>query len=220
MYHGDRSTKHIRPRSTSKYFKAAKFSEGRAEQPNLYVTINLAHTECRPEMASSVMRVIYAKFGRWLRYQSKKDKQRGGAGYGPPTYLAVIENPKDIHHGHWTVYVPKALQDLFKATLPTWIIKTAGKIIKAEGLVDIQPVETIMALSRYCMKGVDPRHARRCFVKPKPQGVVVGLRTAVSRSLSAAARLKASGSAAAGPAVTPYVPASKPFPASDSELPW
>lgn len=136
------------------------------------------------------MNAIYQKFGRWYRYQSNKLKEKGKSGYGPPTYQAVIENPDNVHHIHWLVHVPEELRELFENTLPKWLNK-ATEVTRPEGIIKIVTIDTVMGLSRYCMKGVDPRHARRCFVRPKPQGTVWGKRVAISRSLGPKARLAA-----------------------------
>jgi len=186
--YGQRSTRHVRRRQASAFFKAAKFAEEHGPPLNLLVTLNLSHTACPAEYADMATRIICQKFGRWLRHQSKKALQSGGSGYGPPRYQRVIEAPDDIHHVHWLVSVPPSLQALFEKVLPKWLLKVAGSIHQPAGLIDIKPIDSVMAASRYCMKGVEPNHARRCFVRPQPQGVVVGQRVAISRSLSRAAR--------------------------------
>ena len=132
-----------------------------------------------------------AKFGRWLRHQSKKAEASGRKSFGPPTYGAVLEAPGRIHHVHWLVYVPPELEPLFEKTLPRWLEKTAGTVINPVGAIDIRPIDTIMALSRYCMKGVERHHAKRCYVVPIDQGVVWGKRVLISRSLGAKARERA-----------------------------
>lgn len=185
----------IKPRQASKFFKAARHSQDSTRPLNLHITINLAHTSCPPDEAACAMTAIAAKFTRWLRHQSKKAQERGATGYGPPTYQAVVENPNGIHHAHWLVHVPDELLELFGKMLPKWIAKVVGRVDREEGLVKLGPIETVMALSRYCMKGVDPRHARRCFVKHKPQGTVWGKRVSISRSLGQKAREAAASAA-------------------------
>jgi len=185
-----RKSCHIRGRQASRFFKAAKHS--RETRPlNLFVTISLTHTACPARLASTVTAEICAKFGRWLRHQSRKALSAGRRGYGPPTYETVIEAPDGRHHLHWLVYVPHELRPLFEATLPKWLSKTAGTIHAPAGAIYVEPIDTIMALSRYCMKGVDPHHARRCFVRPQDQGIVWGRRVSISRSLGPSARKKA-----------------------------
>ena len=186
-----RKSHHIRSRAASKFFKAAKHSEGQATQLNRLVTLNLSHTACPEQEASATVACLIAKFSRWLRYQSKKAENAGRVGFGPPAYSAVLEAPKGISHVHWLVYVPPELEKLFVKTLPTWLQKTAGTIVTPAGAINIKPITTIMALSRYCMKGVEKHHAKRCFVKPVNQGVVWGKRVLISRSLGAKARAKA-----------------------------
>ena len=50
----------------SRFFKAAKHSEGQARAMNLFVTLNLTHTGCTAQQAR-VNSMVLAKFGRWLR---------------------------------------------------------------------------------------------------------------------------------------------------------
>lgn len=44
-----------------------------------------------------------------------------------------------------------------------------------------------MPLARYACKGIRPDHARRMYIKPIAQGIVVGKRSGVSRALGKAA---------------------------------
>jgi hypothetical protein len=183
-----RKTHYIRSRQASAFFKAAKHAEGHARPLNLFVTVNLTHTACPSHLADKAVRAVCSKFSRWLRYQSQKAIGSGRSGYGPPTYGRVIEAPDDLHHVHWLIHVPANLRPAFEKVLPKWVLKATGGITRPKGLIDIQEVNAVMAVSRYCMKGVDPHHAKRCFVRPKPQGIVLGKRVAISRSLGAAAR--------------------------------
>ena len=189
---------HIRSRAASRFFKAAKFSESQARSLNRLVTLNLSHTTCPEQAASSAVAALIGKFGRWLRHQSSKAEAAGLTGFGPPLYGAVLEAPKGIHHVHWLVHVPPELEALFVKTLPKWLEKTAGTVVKPLGAISIEPVKTVMALSRYCMKGVEKHHAKRCFVQPIDQGVIWGKRVMISRGLGAKARAKATMSATVG----------------------
>jgi hypothetical protein len=186
--HQLRKSHHIRGRQASKFFKAAKHSESQARSLNLFVTLNLSHTSCPEMMASIAMAEICGKFGRWLRHQSQKARQSGLPGYGAPIYETVIENPNGVHHAHWLVHVPNELAELFEKALPKWLSRATGGIIILDGAIKIKPIITVMALSRYCMKGVDPHHAKRCFVRSKDQGIVWGKRVSISRSLGPKAR--------------------------------
>ncbi len=182
---------HIRSRAASRFFKATKHSEEQATPLNRLVTLNLSHTTCPEQAASAAVASLIAKFGRWLRHQSKKIEAAGRVDFGPPAYSAVLEAPGGINHAHWLVYVPPELENLFIKTLPKWLEKTAGTIVTPVGAIDVTPIDTIMALSRYCMKGVEKHHAKRCFVRPVDQGVVWGKRVLISRSLGATARARA-----------------------------
>ena len=193
-----RKTHHIRSRAASRFFKATKHSESQAQPLNRLVTLNLSHTTCPEQVVSKAVASLVAKFTRWLRHQSKKAEASGLPGFGPPAYGAVLEAPGGVHHVHWLVYVPPELEELFKKTLPKWLEKTAGAIIRPTGAISIKPIKTIMALSRYCMKGVEKHHAKRCYVRPVDQGVIWGKRVLISRSLGAKARTRASTATAPG----------------------
>jgi hypothetical protein len=181
---------HIRSRSASRFFKAAAHASAHGRPLNLFVTINVSHTILPAASTSPAVAEICSKFTRWLSYQSEKAVDRGQPDCGRPTYEAVIEAPNGIHHIHWLVHVPDDLQDLFRRTVTKWVAKVCGEITKPDGAIHIEPVETVMALSRYLMKGVDPHHAKRCYVRPINQGVVFGKRIAISRSLGPMARAK------------------------------
>lgn len=195
---------YIRSRSASKFFKGAKHAQTHGRPLNLHVTLNLSHTSCTHAQASEAVTGICAKFTRWLSYQSQKAVAQGEAGYGRPTYEAVIEAPNGIHHVHWLVHVPADLQEVFTAKLTVWLSKVCGTITRPAGAIHVQAIDTVMALSRYCMKGVDPHHAKRCYVRPISQGVVLGKRVTISRSLGPTARKQdESASAAKWPAMRP-----------------
>ena len=183
-----KKSQNIRSRAASRFFKGARHARDHGRPLNLHVTLNLSHTSYPGMLASAAVSDICGKFTRWLAYQSEKAIKRGEGGYGRPTYEAVIEAPGGIYHVHWLVHVPDDLQELFEKTLPKWFSRVCGPVVKPTGAIHIGPIDTVMALSRYCMKGVDPSHARRCFVRPINQGVVFGKRVAISRSLGPRAR--------------------------------
>ena len=47
-----------------------------------------------------------------------------------------------------------------------------------------------MGTAQYCMKGINPYHAGRRFIRPENQGTVYGKRVGINRSLGKAARRK------------------------------
>ncbi len=179
---------HIRSRSASRFFKGAKHAGEHGRPLNLHVTLNLSHTSATSAQASAAAIAMCGKFTRWLNHQSKKALAGGNKPFGRPTYEAVVEVPNGLHHVHWLVHVPEALQSLFAAKLPTWLSKVCGEVARPSGAIHVSPIDTVMALGRYCMKGLDPYHARRYWVRPVDQGVVLGKRVIISRSLGPKAR--------------------------------
>ena len=187
---GIRQSHHIPRRAASRFFKAARHATAHGRAFNLFVTINFTHTACPLIKAAAARTEICAKFTRWLKYQSNKSISKGQNGFGPPIYQTVLEAPNDIHHFHWMVHVPNELLELFNKTLKNWVEKVCGDIIKPDGLIHTAPIKTPMALSRYCMKGIEPYQAHRYYVRPINQGIVYGKRVTISRALGARARLK------------------------------
>lgn len=107
---------------------------------------------------------------------------------GKPTYQSVIEAPGGAHHVHWFVHVPDDLRVLFERKLPTWVRKTCGAVTD-DAALHVESI-TDMGIARYCMKGVEPQHASRCYVRPENQGEVFGKRVGISRSLGPRARMQ------------------------------
>ena len=186
---GLRKSNCVSKRAASSFFKGAKHARDHGRPLNQLVTVNLWQTECLAGEASIRVAMLCAKFTRWLLHQSQKALKQGRPDYGPSTYETVIEAPDGHFHVHWTVHVPSKLQALFVKTLPRWIEKTCGPA-RSDAVIDVREVETVMALGRYCMKGIDPHQARRYFVEAEDQGVVFGKRVGISRSLGPKARRK------------------------------
>ncbi len=183
-----KATRHISGKQASAYFAAMRHARDQDNLPTLSVTVNLSCTDCPPGEASIVMQeLISHRFGRWLRYKSQKSKAAGGLGY-PLVYGWVIEAKNEFHHAHWCVQVAPELRVEFERKLPKWVKSVAGEIRDAGRCICIKEITTIMALARYCMKGMNPNQARRRFVQAEDQGVVYGKRVGISRSLGKTAR--------------------------------
>ena len=196
--HAFRKTHHIRSRSASGFFKGAAHAKSHGRPLNLHVTLNMWQTNYPSDHVSVAVARICGKFTRWLAYQSQKAGQQGKGDYGRPTYQTVIESPKGNYHLHWLVHVPTDLADAFAACVPRWFSKVCGEAQNPTKAIHIKRIDSVMALSRYCMKGVDPQHAKRCYVRPINQGVVFGKRVSISRSLGPLARRKEQSASVSG----------------------
>ncbi|GMN03921.1 hypothetical protein MTsPCn3_26520 [Erythrobacter sp. MTPC3] len=134
------------------------------------------------------------RFCRWLRTRC----EQLGISIAPHHAYAREKN-----HVHWLVHVPEQLVAEFKDLVPRWITslehKGKGSRIRAEnhdpapdGAVKIHRVRNSVAARKYLLKGISPRDAFRFGIKRvETQGVVVGRRTGVSRTLGRAARKRA-----------------------------
>jgi hypothetical protein len=134
------------------------------------------------------------RFCRWLRTRCEQ------LGHSvAPHYVYAREK----NHVHWLVHVPEQLVEEFKKLVPRWITslehKGKGSRKRAEnhdpapdGAVLIERVRNSVAARKYLLKGISPRNAFRLGIKRvEPQGIVVGRRSGVSRTLGATARKKA-----------------------------
>ena len=134
------------------------------------------------------------RFCRWLRTRC----EQLGISIAPHYVYAREKN-----HVHWLVHVPEQLVAEFKDLVPRWITslehKGTGPRKRAEnhdqapaGAVKIETVRNSVAARKYLLKGIGPQDAFRFGIKRvEPQGVVVGRRTGVSRTLGRAARERA-----------------------------
>lgn len=150
---------------------------------NQLVTINFAHAGC-PALLVSLRfgRLLAQRFGRWLR--------RATNGRGAPTYVWVVEAPGGRAHVHWAVHVPPALAADFRSRLPRWVADAAAIEVAAlePAAIDHRPVDNAIGLKRYLLKGMDPYFAGRWQIRAVPQGLVIGRRVGVSRTLARGAR--------------------------------
>lgn len=181
-----RRSHHVNRRQAETFFPAIKFAEALGRPLNLFVTINFAHTACRPEAVSAAFeRLRDNHFTRWLRYVSRRGK---GGGYGPPTYVWVLENDAGYAHIHWMVHVPAALRKRFETKVVEWVARVAGPIRCVPSAISLEEVTGSGGLGRYLMKGINPHVPKHFHVRPDPQGVVHGKRCGVSECLGPAAR--------------------------------
>lgn len=167
---------------------------GRRQQPvsgttgvplNVFVTINYDLSESGKD---NFDRLRNERYCRWLRHRSKQKKK-----VFRPHYTYVREG----NHVHWNVHIPDELYEEFCDLVPRWVTSLEpGASRKAsknhhqspEGCVKTEPTESSLAVRRYMLKGIDPKHAGRFGIRhPEGQGTVIGKRAGVSRSLCRAA---------------------------------
>lgn len=154
---------------------------------NVFVSIKYSLSESGED---NFDRLRNERYCRWLRTRSRQLKKDFH-----PQYKYVREND----HVHWTVHIPDELYMEFCDLVPRWVtsLEPGAKIHRKAaknhhqspaGCVDIGKVRSSLAVRRYMLKGIDPKHAGRFGIrKPKNQGTVMGKRAGVSRSLCRAA---------------------------------
>jgi hypothetical protein len=181
-----RQSGHLNKRQVSSCCQAALLSEELGRPLNLYVVIDLRHTDVGAESASHVFeRVRSGHFVRWMA------RKRPGC---PPLFVWTIETAGSSAHINWLVHIPIDLQAEFETKLERWFKRSTGTQHVAPTAIDIQPIgltatkgSGLMTLVRYVCKGVHPSVAARMHIRPVDQGITVGKRSGVSRSLGKAA---------------------------------
>lgn len=158
---------------------------------NLFVTINWGLLGASTDHFRTLRNERYC---RWLRTRSKQLKKEF-----KPTYIAVIEKG-DVH---WNLHMPEELYDDFCDLLPkrvaSMLNKTNGRQKRSanmepvpDHIVNIQDTRNSVAVRKYMLKGINPPDAFRFGIhKLEDHVVILGRRTAVSRTLGTVARLRA-----------------------------
>lgn len=140
-------------------------------EPNLFVTINFWETSLSiAEMAPAFLE-IRRKFVRWIQNPSRRFLGLSA----PPTFLWVLENPGDegLFNAHWAVYVPVERQADFAVKLERWLKGVASKLYTPEP-IHIKPVDALLGLGEYLLKGQFPTIARDHGITPEYQGWIPG----------------------------------------------
>lgn len=180
-----RVSSHIDRRQTENFLRAASFAAALNRPLNWYVTLNLAQAGCPiGEVSSAFERLRDNHFTRWLRYQSARTTHQG---YGPPTYAWTIENV-DHTHVNWLVHIPRPITKAFRKKLPVWVRTVSGDGELLSNMIHFEPIVGVTGISRYVLKGTDPRPAKKQRIDAEPQGLVTGKRCGISVCLGRAAR--------------------------------
>jgi len=173
-----RETHNINRRQADTFFGAADFADVLGRTPNLFVTLNFGYTACdRTRVGPAFRRLRKDRFSRWLRYHSRRLNDPT-----PPLDRWNLEHRNGYPHVHWAVYVPPALEKMFKQRLGRWLADVAGEI-SCDSAIHVIDIYASHPLGRYQMKGLLPQVARRYHVRSQPQGVIFGKRCGVSRAL-------------------------------------
>lgn len=151
----------------------------------LHVTLNFAHTNCLPDdMTAQFRQLVGNKFGPWWRRPSRRLRLKP---QGSPAFSWVAENVNGQPNIHWAVFVPPEREADFKKRLPVWLAAVTGGEINPAA-INIKRIYNAVGLRSYMLKGTGDVFARLAKIEQKPQGLVIGKRSGVSRSLHRTAR--------------------------------
>ena len=157
---------------------------GRA--PNLFVTVNLSKMGVTSDDAGAFFSTFRAKVRRAWKHQ----REGRGLDIGQLDDVVAHENPSGNPHVHWVVRVPDALRPWFEKRISTFLKKMAETDDLGTAL-EIRDVYALGGLAKYILKGIVAEAGSHFYIDPQDQGVVIGRRTLVSRSLGQTARKSA-----------------------------
>jgi hypothetical protein len=167
---------------TENVLHAVRYANDNGRPLNLIATIDLAGLGFTNDNAGSVFRNVWCNVSRWWRYQRQK-----GQNIGSFDGVATHENPADKRNVHWLIHAPEE----FRPLIETAIAKRLKKITKLDCLGDtlhFQKADTPGTFAKYMLKGINPAFAKLFYIEPSDQGVIIGRRVTVSRSLGRSAR--------------------------------
>lgn len=175
-------TTHIGYAPTQNVLHAVRYANDNGRPLNLIATIDLAGLGFSNDNAGPMFRNMWCNLARWWRYQRKKGKEIGSF-----DGVAAHENPNDKRNVHWLIHAPNEFRPLIEKAIE----KRLRKISKLDCVGDalhFQNAYTPGTLAKYMLKGVNPAFANHFYIEPSDQGIVVGRRVTVSRSLGRAER--------------------------------
>ena len=174
-----KQTDFIKLRGGRTLFHAGRVARSLGLEPNIFVTIRFWETSVSATETSEAFSQIRAKFGKWIQRPSRRFAEY----VAPPTFLWVIENPKDegFIHAHWLVFVPPARHHDFAHKLYKWLTSIAR--VYSPQPIHIEPVDALVGAVEYMLKGQFPSLARYHGIRPEPQGWVTGKRSGCSENI-------------------------------------
>ena len=164
-------TQYIGRRGGRTLYHGIRLARSLQVEPNLFVTIKFWETSLAIDEMSAAFLEIRRKFVRWIQNPARRFAESAAC----PTFVWVLENPNNEghFHAHWLVYVPEPRQNDFVVKLDGWLRSVAAQIVTPEP-IHIEPVEALLGLSSYLLKGQFPAIARYHGIDPKYQGWIPG----------------------------------------------
>lgn len=171
-------THHLTAHQVERIFSAAERAYESGVPLNRFITIHFDDYADRNN-PQSFMVALMEHVRKWLKRRSLKT-----------AYLYVIENaPIKGLHAHLMLHIPAGHQIAFKKAMRAWLPFEWSKKRVDVKRIDYPPFGALHALNplygrlRYICKGIDPKVTPR-KIEPKHQGVIVGRRYGISRTLT------------------------------------
>jgi hypothetical protein len=173
-----RVSQFIRQRSASNIHHATNIATAIGLPLNVFATITFSLTECPPDEVSWAFRKLLSnRYAHWARRVTKRS----------PTHVWAIEAAADTIEVHWLVHVPVEHQAEFRRRLMDWTIGVTGGV-RAQRAIKTKPVNNLVGIRQYILKGMDAAFAADYGVRHQPQGAVYGKRAGTSQNLGPAAK--------------------------------
>lgn len=179
-------TTSIGPKQAARGFHAVRFATASGKQMNLLATIDLTTLGINDNDAGTLFRKLWQKTTRWWAYERAKGRQLGSF-----VAFATHEHPPGgPRHVHWLMHVPPKAANDVQEIISKRLRKMTGIDCLGKAL-HFQPVRKPGGVAKYMLKGVQPAFASHFHMEAADQGLIVGRRLAVSRSIGATARRNA-----------------------------
>lgn len=177
------TTTSIGPKQAERAFHAVRFANDNGSPLNLMVTIDFTNLGVGAEGAGDLFREIWARFSRWYAYQRSKGRE-----FGSFDAYAVHEHPQGKpRHVHWIMRAPEGTRHEIERVIRNRLEKLTGLDCLGDA-IHFKNVGAPGQLAKYTMKGIHPAFAAMYYVRPEPQGDIIGRRLTISRSIGYAAR--------------------------------
>lgn len=176
----------IGAKQVARTFHAVRFANDNGRPLNLMVTIDFSSLGLDVDDASAFFKETWSRVSRWWAYQRQK-----GRAFGSFDAYAVHEHPENgPRHVHWVMRAPTGTRDEIERVIRARIEKMTGLACLGRA-VHFLDVEKPGGVAKYTLKGVHPAYARHFHMVSQDQGLIIGRRLTVSRSIGYAARQRA-----------------------------
>lgn len=174
---------YITRRQAKEVLNAYRFSEQQFRYLDVFVTAHLDIDD--PIAAYEAMKNVRNRFAKYS-YRSRKNDIDF-----PLNYILVRENG-NVHHFHMMTHIPHQLGNRSPEMFSRWIADYADVNVETTDIRQLPERQDRNNALNYMLKGIDPMYAEEFNltdqVERGSQGIILGQRTMVSRSLGPKAR--------------------------------